>query len=129
MIRALFEIVNQKEIEDVNSSYKIQVQFLEIYGEDIKDLLDHTKTSKVSIREINGEVFVSGAREENVSSAAQMMKTLEVGTQHRTTASTMMNQESSRSHGTIKIATNSLFLDKNYCVKQYLQSFWSTQFT
>jgi hypothetical protein len=41
------------------------VQFLEIYGEDIRDLLDHNKTSKVTIRESSdGEVFVSGAKEE-----------------------------------------------------------------
>jgi hypothetical protein len=77
----------------------VHVQFLEIYGEDIRDLLDPTKTSKVTIRETaEGEVFVSGAREEVVSSAAQMMKTLDDGTRHRMTASTLMNMSSSRSH-------------------------------
>jgi hypothetical protein len=43
-------------------------------------------------------VFVSGAREELVTSYEQMMRTLEVGTAHRTTAATKMNQTSSRSH-------------------------------
>jgi hypothetical protein len=101
VIYNIFEIIKQKEANDPNSTYKVMIQFLEIYGEDIKDLLDHTKTSKVTIRETaTGEVFVSGAREEVVSSATQMMKALEDGTRHRTTASTMMNQSSSRSHGT-----------------------------
>jgi hypothetical protein len=100
VIETLFQITQEKEAEDENSTYKIQVQFIEIYGEDIKDLLDQTRTSKVAIRETpGGEVFISGAREELVSSPAQMMKALEDGTKNRTTASTRMNQSSSRSHG------------------------------
>ena len=100
VIQHIFNVVAVREVEDSNIAFKIQVQFLEIYGEDIKDLLDHTKSSKATIRETNqGEVFVSGAREELVSSMEQMMKALEDGTKHRTTASTRMNQSSSRSHG------------------------------
>lgn len=99
VIQLLFDTILEKEVEDPRSSYKVHVQFLEIYGEDIRDLLDKTKTSKVTIRETaSGEVFVSGAREEVVSSTAQMTKALEEGSRHRTTASTCMNNESSRSH-------------------------------
>jgi len=102
VIKYLFETVRYKESIDPNSTYKLSVQFLEIYGEDIKDLLDQTRTSKVTIRETSeGEVFVSGAREELVSSVEQMRKALEDGTKHRTTASTRMNSSSSRSHGRI----------------------------
>jgi hypothetical protein len=101
MIKNLFQEVRKREIEDPTSAYKIQVQFLEIYGEDIRDLLDQTKTSNVTIRETREDgVFVAGAREELVSSYEQMMKSLEDGTRHRTTASTRMNMTSSRSHGT-----------------------------
>lgn len=100
VIRKLFAMIRQKETDAPNCSYKVHVQFLEIYGEDMKDLLDPTRTSKVSIRESpEGEVFVSGAKEEQVSSYEQMMKALEDGSRHRTTASTKMNQSSSRSHG------------------------------
>jgi hypothetical protein len=100
MIKNLFEEIKRRDTADPNSTYKIHVQFLEIYGEDIRDLLDQTKTSNVTIRETREDgVFVSGAREELVSSYEQMMKSLEDGTRHRTTASTRMNQTSSRSHG------------------------------
>ena len=100
VIQSLFDIILQKEEDDPNSSYKVHVQFLELYGEDIKDLLEHTKASKVTIRETaSGDVFVSGAREETVCSASQMMRALEDGSRHRTTASTLMNSSSSRSHG------------------------------
>ena len=99
VIHDLFDMIQQKEADDPASTYRVHVQFLEIYGEDIRDLLDPTKTSKVTIRETaGGEVFVSGAREEVVSSAAQMMKTLDDGTRHRMTAATLMNVSSSRSH-------------------------------
>lgn len=104
VIQILFDTILEKELNDSRSSYKVQVQFLELYGEEIRDLLDKTRTSKVTIRETsNGEVFISGAREETVSSTAQMMKTLEEGTRHRTTASTGMNNESSRSHAIFTI--------------------------
>ena len=100
VIKNLFDEVHQREADNPYVSYKIHVQFLEIYGEDIRDLLDQTKTSNVTIRETREDgVFVSGAKEELVSSYEQMMKALEDGTRHRTTASTRMNQTSSRSHG------------------------------
>jgi hypothetical protein len=100
VIRNLFDMINLREDTEPNCAYKVYVQFLELYGEEIRDLLDQTRTSKVIIRETrNGEVFVTGAREELVSSFEQMMKALEDGTKNRTTASTKMNQSSSRSHG------------------------------
>lgn len=104
VIKKLFQMIRQKEEENPRSTFKVYVQFLEIYGEDIKDLLDQTKTSKVAIRETrSGEVFVTGAKEELVSSFEQMRKALEDGTRNRTTASTKMNQTSSRSHGELII--------------------------
>ncbi len=100
VIKRLFEEIRDREASDNTSSYKVYVQFLEIYGEDMRDLLDTTRTSKVSIRESpEGEVFVSGAREELVSSYEQMLQALDEGSSHRVTASTKMNQSSSRSHG------------------------------
>lgn len=99
VVKHIFELVEEREKLNSNSSFKIQVQFLEIYGEDIIDLLDHTRTSKVVIREApSGDVFMSGAKEETVNSTQQMLKALEDGSKHRTTGSTRMNQASSRSH-------------------------------
>jgi hypothetical protein len=97
VIQTLFETARKKEKNDPSSTYKISVQFLELYGEDIRDLLDQTRTSKVSIREtVEGEVFVSGAREELVSSNEQMMKALEEGAKNRLTGD-------NRAHGNYKL--------------------------
>ncbi len=99
VINNLFDMIHDKEEIDGCSTYKVHVQFLEVYGEDVRDLLDHTKTAKVTIRETaDGELFVKGAKEEYVGSLEQMMKTLEDGTRNRSTAATKMNQTSSRSH-------------------------------
>ena len=123
VITNLFEIIQQREEEEFNSSYKVHVQFLEIYGEDIKDLLDHTKTSKVTIREsATGDVFVAGAREEVVSSASQMLRALGDGSRHRTTASTLMNSSSSRSHGKLYSTAVSLVYHKEH-IKYHLKQF------
>ena len=101
-IKDLYEMIDQREKNDPNSTYRVHVQFLEIYGEEIRDLLDNTKTSKVTIRETSGgDVFVAGLKEEVVGSTAEIMKALEIGSRNRTIASTAMNNTSSRSHGEI----------------------------
>ena len=99
-IQAMFDIISDREDTDSSCTFQLRVQFLEIYGEEIRDLLDPSSTSKVSIREtVAGNVYVSGAREELVTSTEECMMALERGSQCRMTASTRMNETSSRSHG------------------------------
>lgn len=114
VIRHIFNTIADKEAVEPNTTFKIYVQFLEIYGEDIKDLLDNTRTAKVSIREsTSGDVFISGAKEELVNSPEQMMKALEDGSKFRTTASTRMNQSSSRSHAIFTVILEQSFFAEN----------------
>ena len=99
VVRNIFEIIEQQDLIDGRRRTKVSVQFLEVYGEDIIDLLDVSKSSRVAIHENpQGEVYVTGATQVEVSSSEQMMRQLEKGTKQRTTASTKMNQSSSRSH-------------------------------
>ena len=99
VVRNIFEIIEQQDLIDGRRRTKVSVQFLEVYGEDIIDLLDVSKSSRVAIHENpQGEVYVTGATQTEVSSSEQMMRQLEKGTKQRTTASTKMNQSSSRSH-------------------------------
>lgn len=99
-IQTMFDTIAEREETDHNCTFRLRVQFLEIYGEDIRDLLDPSSSSKVSIRETaGGSVYVSGAREELVTSTEESMMALERGSMSRMTASTRMNETSSRSHG------------------------------
>lgn len=62
------------------------------------------KDHVISIREEkDGSVSICNIVEEEVTSAEQMLDLLERGGYHRTTAATMMNDASSRSHAIFTI--------------------------
>ena len=104
VISNTFEMVEARVKANPDITYRVKTQFLEIYGENIKDLLSPTPDSHVTIRETaNGEVYVAGAHEETVTSAEEMMMALERGSMGRTVGSTLMNSQSSRSHAIFTI--------------------------
>ena len=96
-------INNQKEStaeSDKSVDFTVSASFLEVYGDDVYDLLDESDERKsLQIREdTNGEVAVSGLKAVPVSNVQEAMDVLNQGTMNRTTASTLMNSTSSRSH-------------------------------
>ena len=100
----LFQSIQQKESDDLTALYKVHVQFLEIYGDDINDLLDTSDhVNKVTIRDVNGDVIINGAKEEIVCSPEQMLSAIEHGSIKRHTSSTVLNKTSSRSHAIFTI--------------------------
>lgn len=65
----MYDLLREALEERPNVSYSVRCQFLEIYGEDIHDLLEPAG-STVTIREgQNGEVNVHGAKEMPVHGA------------------------------------------------------------
>ena len=65
---------------------------------------DRVKDNGISIREEkDGSVGIYGAIEETVSDSSQMLTLLDQGSINRTTAATMMNESSSRSHAIFTI--------------------------
>lgn len=99
--------------KDERYRVEYQLRFMEIYGEEIRDLLEPLGNlsghSKVSIRESeNGGISIVGASEVVVENAEACMRLLEKGTLCRTTASTQMNSHSSRSHAVLTLS-----LDQN----------------
>ena len=80
--------------------YLIRASFLEIYNEDLKDLLNPaTSTKDIAIREDgDGSIVVVGVKEQVVESYEETMRCIESGCLARTTATTGMNDQSSRSH-------------------------------
>lgn len=80
----------------------VRASFVELHNEDINDLLDPNivdKTRNVSIREDpNQGVVVLGMKEVEVRKPSELLRCLEKGSVFRTTASTQMNEHSSRSH-------------------------------
>jgi hypothetical protein len=78
--------------------YQVKLQFLELYGEEIRDLLSTFTTQKIVIRDSAGDSEAIGATEVPVSSAQEAMVCLTRGMLRRVTGATAMNAESSRSH-------------------------------
>lgn len=92
-----------KDEQQGRFKFEIDVGMLEIYNDNVHDLLVPTKKGqKKEILEIRrnkeGKVEVSGLHKEKVNSVKDVLALLKRGNQNRATASTDMNEHSSRSH-------------------------------
>ena len=83
--------------------YKIEASFLEVYGEDVHDLLLPSRPCVPLREDAKGGVICSGLTQKIVKTAGDALQVLHEGTLHRTTAATLMNLKSSRSHAVFTI--------------------------
>ncbi|GFY98129.1 P-loop containing nucleoside triphosphate hydrolases superfamily protein [Actinidia rufa] len=88
----------QCEYEDMNREFLLRMSYMEIYNEDINDLLA-PEHRKLQIHEsLERGIFVAGLREEIVASPEQVLELMACGESHRHIGETNMNLYSSRSH-------------------------------
>lgn len=97
-----------EEIGLPRPEFSVSAQFMELYNEEIFDLLspsnDKTKKSGIKIHEDgNSNICVVGLNSYKISSKEDAIECLKVGTLSRSTASTNMNVQSSRSHAIFSI--------------------------
>jgi len=86
------------ERADVNIEFAVEVSYVEIYRERIKDLL-HPANDNLKIRESkNKGIWIQGVTETYATSNEEVLEIMETGSRNRAIASTNMNAESSRSH-------------------------------
>ncbi|WOL15661.1 kinesin-like protein KIN-5C isoform X1 [Canna indica] len=101
-------------LESQKAEYSVKVTFLELYNEEITDLLAPEELSKIALEERQkkplplmedgkGGVLVRGLEEEIVTSADEIFSLLERGSAKRRTAETLLNKQSSRSHSLFSI--------------------------
>ena len=93
--------------------YQVKLQFLELYGEEIRDLLatpaalqrqqQQQQTTKIVIRDSAGDAEALGATTVSVANAQEAMVCLTRGMLRRVTGATAMNAESSRSHAIMSV--------------------------
>ncbi|NWH64941.1 KIF15 protein, partial [Geococcyx californianus] len=103
-----FLIEREKEKAGSGKSFLCKCSFIEIYNEQIFDLLDTASTGLFLREHIKKGVFVDGAVEQVLSSAAEAYQILTMGWRNRRVASTSMNRESSRSHAVFTITVESM---------------------
>jgi hypothetical protein len=99
--RAIHQIFSYLRSEDAKGRMaSVRVSMIELYNDECKDLLHPEIPSRdIMIREDkHGRIFFTGAREEVVSNEETAIYYLDQGNLNRSTAETLMNQASSRSH-------------------------------
>ncbi|PWA16612.1 hypothetical protein CCH79_00004442, partial [Gambusia affinis] len=102
-----FLIGREVERSGKSKSFLCKCSFIEIYNEQIYDLLDSASASLFLRENIKKGVFVEGAVEKFVNSAAEAYQVLSMGWRNRRVASTSMNRESSRSHAVFTMTLES----------------------
>ncbi|KAI1300535.1 kinesin motor protein cin8 [Mortierella claussenii] len=96
-------------LERKNTEYTVRVSFLELYNEEVKDLLvpdDDRKVVKIFDSIKKQGPLVQGLEEVSVFNAGQGIEALRKGSAKRTVAATKSNDKSSRSHGVFSITVH-----------------------
>ncbi|WVY98278.1 hypothetical protein V8G54_030429 [Vigna mungo] len=97
--RALKDLFQISEQRKDTIHYDISVQMLEIYNEQVRDLLSTDKIRNSSHNGIN----VPDANLVPVSSTSDVLKLMNLGQNNRAVSSTAMNDRSSRSHSCLTV--------------------------
>nr|XP_038040205.1 chromosome-associated kinesin KIF4A isoform X2 [Anas platyrhynchos] len=106
IIPRVIKLLFQEKERRQDWEFVLKVSYLEIYNEDILDLLSPSRerSSQISIREDPKEgIKIIGLTERSVAHAQDTVSCLEQGNNSRTVASTAMNSQSSRSHAIFTI--------------------------
>ncbi|CAH1248126.1 KIF13A [Branchiostoma lanceolatum] len=108
---SLFDSIVSKSNEML--SFKVEVSYMEIYNEKVRDLLDPGTTKhnlKVREHKILGP-YVDGLQILAVTKYEDIEKLMNEGNKSRTVAATSMNEESSRSHAVFNIIVTQTLKD------------------
>lgn len=112
----LFERIAAAQEETPNISYNVRVSYFEVYNEHVRDLLVPVVPNQppyyLKIRESPTEgPYVKDLTEVPVRNINEILRYMRVGDASRTTASTKMNDTSSRSHAVFTIMLKQIHHD------------------
>ncbi|CAJ0605166.1 unnamed protein product [Cylicocyclus nassatus] len=104
-VEHIFEELAKSSTEE----YSVRISYLELYNEELYDLLAPTSDDRERLRIFDdpskkGVVVISGAEEIPVRDRAEVYRLLKRGAEKRTTAATLMNMNSSRSHSIFTVS-------------------------
>ncbi|KAK5417188.1 Kinesin-related motor protein [Exophiala xenobiotica] len=106
--RVLYSLFQRLEADELECSVKCS--FIELYNEELRDLLSLDDTVKLKIyddanKKSHTATLVQGMEESHINSAAAGIKLLQRGSHRRQVAATKCNDLSSRSHTVFTITT------------------------
>lgn len=120
--RTLEELFRLADERKEAFTYKISVSVLEIYNEQIRDLLaTGTATKKLEIRQVpEGFHHVPGVVEAKIKSIEEVWNVLQAGTSARMVGSNNVNEHSSRSHCMLCVTVGAKNLINGECTQSKL---------
>jgi len=114
-LKDLFQAIQ----EDVDRTFLLQVSYMEIYNENVYDLLNPRErlSDMLQINEdpVKG-FYIKGVNEEPVNSIEEVLERIERGEENRHYAQTVMNHTSSRSHTVFRLIVRSI---SNKTIRNY----------
>ena len=111
LLNYLFKNSSKAKKDENKFIYKIS--YLEIYKENMIDLLHLNNREKLQLSDVNGILNIKNLRKLIISSPEEAIKYIIDGNHFLHTASTLMNNESSRSHAIISIYIENNILKNN----------------
>ena len=128
-LRKIFKLLEFKKLEHMNQqkknengssefTYSITVSMMEIYNEQVKDLLcsadgNNENSAKLEIRlNPDGEVFVQGLTKHKIQSIQEVLDLFHHGSTNRATTATNLNEHSSRSHSILVVEVMTTITDE-----------------
>ncbi|CAL5391925.1 unnamed protein product [Camellia sinensis] len=108
----LFARIDEEQIKHADKQqlmYQCRCSFLEIYNEQITDLLDPSQRNLQIREDVKSGVYVENLTEECVSTMKDVTQLLIKGLSNRRTGATSINAESSRSHSVFTCVVESRY--------------------
>eukprot|EP00040_Diaphanoeca_grandis_P024204 m.132813 g.132813 ORF g.132813 m.132813 type:complete len:788 (-) comp29632_c0_seq3:90-2453(-) len=96
--RAFQHIFDQIGKAKEGQQYLVRASYLEIYAEEIRDLLSKNHEQKLDLREKDNSIYVKDLSSFVTKSIKEIQHVMSVGNKHRSVGQTDMNAHSSRSH-------------------------------
>lgn len=104
-----FKHVFDKVAISTNKRILVRASYLEIYNEEIRDLLSKDPKNALDLKEnADSGVYVKGLTAQVVKDAAEIDHVMQTGKKNRSVGATLMNQTSSRSHSIFTIVVECL---------------------
>ncbi|KAM3128757.1 hypothetical protein pb186bvf_019169 [Paramecium bursaria] len=110
LIQSFKDLFEQIE-GDLNKTYVLRCSYIEIYNEQIFDLLkpaNRLSETLIINEDAKKDFFIKGVIEQSVSTLTEILEVLQKGEANRHYAQTAMNHNSSRSHAIFRLQVQSI---------------------
>ena len=112
MVSAISDLFSLMADKPSDIQYKVRVSYVEIYNEQLRDLLVVDSPDLDLRDDSSGNATVVGVHRPEIESAAELFKLLKGGNKRRTAEATSANKASSRSHAVFELHIQQKYFDK-----------------